>query len=53
MILFLDVNKQTISLYDNNGKTDVPFKNAGELVKHTKNINNHQGLFIFFWLFTV
>ena len=39
MILFLDVNKQTISLYDNNGKIDVSFKNAGELVKHTKNNN--------------
>ncbi len=37
MILFLDVNKQEISLYKKDGITIIPFQNAGELSKYTEN----------------
>lgn len=37
MILFLDINKQKISLYGKEGMVEIPFKNAEELSKHTKN----------------
>lgn len=37
MILFLDVNKQEMSLYKKDGITTISFQNAGKLSKHTEN----------------
>ncbi len=37
MILFLDVNEQKISLYKEDGITNIPFQNAGQLYDHVGN----------------
>ena len=39
MILFLNVDKQKITLYGKEGMIDIPFKNAGQLYKYVKDNN--------------